>query len=421
MTAETPAATPGAQPSRRSLDPFSAPVNGTIIDFGQRHRAGIRSAHLPLGREKLADAAVQHRAARVNVDVVSSPQEDVPDGSRESAEFLVRAARTEDEPAIEEMFLECFGTPRSRVEWRWRWFGLQGGHGEAFVLETDGRPVGHWGGSVADMWLEGRRRRLLLGGEIMVLPDYQRRGGMGLLVQKARSVADDHADVWVGFATDRAARLASANAGTEMIGQLPTWLVWPNRIPHLPSLLGVLAARLLTAWRAIVFALLPCAAVDAFDASPQEVDALAASAAEYAACMRIRDHAYLRWRWLERAEGRVTVLAARTKSGRLAGYAVVGVETDPRIGRVLDLLAIDKASLRGLLRHSLATLTADGCEVITFDYHDPRRWSRSVLRLAGLVCRPGKTITALCMSPEAGSAPAQLASWYLTRGDTDVS
>jgi hypothetical protein len=353
---------------------------------------------------------------------MSRPVVGTPERSGQSDQLLVRAASVEDEPAIEQMFLECFGTPRSRVEWRWRWFGAEGARGEALVLECDGRPVGHWAGSVADMWLERNRRRLMLGGEIMVVPQYQRRGGMGMLMNAAHVIADDHADVWIAFATDQASRLTTAYSGSRVIGRLPTWIAWPKRVPRLPPPIGVLAARLLAGWRTIVFAALPCAAVEVFDpVSLAEVDALAVAAAGYAACMRIRDSAYLRWRWLERPEGDVTVLAARTKSGRLSGYAVIGVETDARIGRILDLLASDKASLRGLLRRSLADLTAAGCEIVTFDYLDPRPWPRSLLRLAGLVCRPGKAMTALCTSPGAGSAPEQLESWYFTRGDTDVS
>jgi hypothetical protein len=362
-------------------------------------------------------------SAQANVNLMSGPDVGVRADATQTNEFVVRAARPEDEPTIERMFSECFGAPRSRVQWRWRWFGAKGGHGEALVLENDGLPVGHWAGSTTDMWLERRRKRVMLGGEVMVLPQYRRRGGMGMLIGAARVIADAHADVWIGFATDESTRVTGANGGGRIIGRVPTWIVWPKRVPRLPAPVGVFAARLLAAWRTIVFGVLPCAAVDVFGAvSSAEVDELAAQAAAYSACMRIRDSAYLRWRWLERPEGHVTVFSSRTKAGRLSGYAVIGVEHDGRrIGRVLDLLASDKASLRGLLRRSLSDLTAEGCEVITFDYLDPRPWPRSVLRLAGFACRPGKTMTVLCTSSDAGLAPGLLESWYLTRGDTDVS
>jgi GNAT superfamily N-acetyltransferase len=342
----------------------------------------------------------------------------------QTQEFIVRAARPEDEPAIEQMFSECFGTPRSRAQWRWRWFGAAGGHGEALVLETDGRPVGHWASATTDMWVEKRRKRVMLGGESMVLPPHRGRGGMGMLIEAGRRIADAHADVWIGFSTDEAARVTVDNGGGRVIGRVPTWIIWPKRVPRLPAPIGVLAARLLAGWRAIAFGVLPCAAVEPVAAvSSAEVDDLAASAAAYAVCMRIRDSAYVRWRWLERPEGHVTMLGARTGSGRLSGYAVLGVENDgrQRIGRVLDLLASDKASLRGLLRRSLADLTAEGCEVVTCDYLDPRPWTRSVLRLAGFTRRPGKIMTAICTSADVGPAPELLESWYLTRGDTDVS
>lgn len=95
--------------------------------------------YLTLGRSKLADTAAHAYLARVNVKPsMSEPDVEVRAHATPTNEFVVRAARPEDEPVIEQMFSECFGTPRSRVEWRWRWFGAPGGHGEALVLENDG-------------------------------------------------------------------------------------------------------------------------------------------------------------------------------------------------------------------------------------------------------------------------------------------
>ena len=290
-------------------------------------------------------------------------------------EFSLRPADARDEQALEEMFQRCFGTPRSAAQWRWRWFGAAGGHGEAHVLVAGDTPVGHWAGLVSDMWLNGERRRMLLGGEIMVLPDFRRRGGMGMLIRRGRRLADERADVWVGFATDEAARLTEANGGGKLAGRLPAWIVWPRRVPHLPPPADRLVARLLAGGRALTFRLLPCAAVAPLeDVADSELDALATVASSYAPCMRIRDSRYVHWRWLDRPEGTVVGYATRGRSGQLTGYIVVGVEGDEsaRIGRVLDVLAADPASLRGLLRRALSTLTAEGCEVITFDYLDPR-------------------------------------------------
>jgi hypothetical protein len=247
---------------------------------------------------------------------------------------------------------------------------------------------------------------------------------MQKLMATARTVADSSADVWIGFATEEAARGSEAAGGPRVIGRLPTWVVWPRRIPHLPRAIGILGARALKAWRAVVFAVLPCALVEGLGPLAWgDIDRLAESAAAFAPCMRIRDSRYLRWRWIDRPEGTVDILAARTRSGVFSGYAVVGIETDGprRIGRVLDLLARDRASLRGLLRRSLADLTAGDCEVITCDYLDPRPWTRSVLRTAGFIPRRGKIMSVVSTSPGAGTLPERLDSWYVTRGDTDVN
>jgi hypothetical protein len=285
-------------------------------------------------------------------------------------------------------------------------------------------PVGHWAGRINDMWLNGVRRRVMLGGEIMVLPAYRRRGGMGLLVRRARAIAEEHADAWIGFATDEAARLTEKNGGAKRIGRLPAWIVWTRQVPNLPAPAAALAARLLAAWRGLAFRLWPCSVVVPLEnVSDAELDLLAAASASWAPCLRIRDSRYVRWRWLDRPEGEVVGFAARGRSGRLSGYVVVGIEGDERrrIGRVLDVLAADPRAFRGLLRRALAHLTEEGCEVITLDYLDPRPWARNVLRLAAFVRRPGKAVTARATSSHGAGVQEKLESWYLTRGDTDVS
>lgn len=68
--------------------------------------------YLTLGRSKLADTAAHAYLARVRVKPsMSEPDVEVRAHATPTNEFVVRAARPEDEPVIEQMFSECFGIP----------------------------------------------------------------------------------------------------------------------------------------------------------------------------------------------------------------------------------------------------------------------------------------------------------------------
>jgi hypothetical protein len=154
-----------------------------------------------------------------------------------------------------------------------------------------------------------------------------------------------------------------------------------------------------------------------------ELDRLAAVSAGFAPCVRARDAAYVRWRWLEQPGASWTLTCVRGPGGALRGFASFGVEelATGRRGRVVDLLAVDGEATCSLLRDASSRLAAEGCGYVLFECADPRPWSRRAFLRAGFLPAPSETnVTTKSLTDAAGSLPERLESWYLTSGDTDA-
>jgi hypothetical protein len=235
----------------------------------------------------------------------------------------------------------------------------------------------------------------------------------------------------IGFPVETMLRISRRQPGFRPHPRLPQWIRWlrpaglrasrptPGGRLLAPVVPAALAARALLGGRGVRVA--PLGELGA------EVDELAAESAGYARCIRVRDAAYLRWRWLEQPGSAWSMLAAHGRDGSLRGIAVVG--QDPGfehgggpVGRVVDLLAADRGATTALLRAATGALRAAGCAIATFDYLDPRPWSASACRRAGFLERGvGPSMitgrTGVSDDHPAGSRE----SWYLTRGDSDLA
>jgi hypothetical protein len=156
-----------------------------------------------------------------------------------------------------------------------------------------------------------------------------------------------------------------------------------------------------------------------------ETDVLAERSAAFARCIRRRDAAYLRWRWLEQPGPSWSALGARV-DGRLSGWVVFGID-DRRSGRfitgyVVDLLAEDARSMRLLLVGAARELVRAGCELIEFDFVDPRPWAASACRRAGFLLRgKGDNVVCKALTPGLGPVVEDLDNWYLTKSDSDLA
>ena len=316
--------------------------------------------------------------------------------------FSIREYRPGDEDQIREMIGRVFGDVRSPSYWRWQYRDAPEGPALIHVLERGGRLVGHWAHIPVSVFVGGHRLRLGRGRATMVLPEFEGQGGMRLLVETF--LAHEHGfSVRIGFPTDKSAVLLQRYGAGRHLGCMPRWYLAGrgySRVASLPR---------------------PSLLVEPLRDLGAEIDALAEMSASFAPCIRVRDAAHLRWRWQQEPGSRYAIHGARRPGGELRGLVVFRNVRSAGGGSAFidDLLAVDAEATRALLLSATDALAELGYSRIVLDYLDPRPWVRRALLRSGFLPR-GRKINVLAgsLSAEAGDAPEQLVSWYLTRGDT---
>jgi hypothetical protein len=340
----------------------------------------------------------------------------------------VRAYEQGDESAIQELFETTFGRRRTIEEWRWRFRGAPNGPALIHVLVDDGQVVGHLAHVEFDTFVNGRRMKLGHGGDTMVAESHRGRGGMRALVQGF--LASDHGfDMRLNFPTDQAAGLMQRYGGGIQLGRIPQWVIPTNveaALRNVPRGIGSLARFGLKGFLGVSALSAPRAIVRPITDFGPEFDSLADASARFSPCIRVRNAAYLSWRWTA-PDGRWRMLEARTDSSDLLGFIVFdrddrSASSTLRLGRIVDLLATDLDATRALLMAAVAQLRRQGCDAVLLDYQDPRPWARRACLRAGFLRRgSGPNVTGRALSERAPPIVEKLDNWYLTRGDTDLA
>ena len=349
-----------------------------------------------------------------------------------SSSLTLREYRDGDEHAIQQLYRTTFNRERPMDEWRWRFRQAPDGTALILVVDDAGEIVGHNAHVGFRTFVDRSLVRAGHGGDTMVRADRQ---GQGVLRQIAEGfLAHPHGyDLRVGFPTDEAARLWSRYGGAVHLGHLQRWIRCAGA-----SSMGRCAGAAVPHWfRPIVRAThgpagllgrLPTRGVtiEPLDPGSSEVDELAERSAAFARCIRKRDSRYLAWRWFGQPGTDWSGLGARRRDGALAGWVVFGRD-DRRpkkfvTGYVVDLLVEDAASMRLLLANAASKLGAAGCELIEFEFSDPREWAQRACRRAGFLRRgEGNNFICKALTPEVGHLVEDLDNWFLTKGDSDLA
>ncbi|MGZ6660864.1 MAG: GNAT family N-acetyltransferase [Solirubrobacteraceae bacterium] len=333
----------------------------------------------------------------------------------------VRRYRPGDEHAIQVVFETVFGRKRSLEEWRWRFQEPPSGTAMLHVLENEDGIVGHMSHIAFPTWVDGQRLVVGQGGDTMTLPACRGKGGMRQLLDAALS--EHNYDLRMNFPSAMARPLFVRYGAGTVVGTLPSWIRRHSLTRPVPALAAPLARTALAAGNFAADRPRPRVTVEALEELGAEVDELAEASASFARCIRIRESAYLRWRWLAQPDARWEIRAARAEDGRLIGFSVLGLEAagaQGRTGWINDLLAPDRQTLRALLVDGVASLVAQGAGSVRCHYLDPRPWARRVfLRSGFLPMGEEHPFVVRSLSPGVGDAPERQGSWYLTRSDTE--
>lgn len=346
-----------------------------------------------------------------------------------SPDSTLRRYRPGDEVKICALFEHTFSAKRSLDWWRWQWQRLPSGESEIFVAEKDGEIVGHVGAFTVDAFFDGNRVRVAIGGDVMVAPTLQSSTVGFSMGEAMRDQFDEHG--WVSIGMGRKYPAAALRLfGVIQVGPVPRFVrpltakgieVGLGRRLSLPlRLLGGAGARTLAAITRSIRPRLDIVKLD----DPVELDRLAEESATFARWIRVRDSAYVRWRWLEQPERSWQLLVARLPSNRLLGYVVFGVDEqldeETPVGRIVDVLAGDSRTTRALLTESCELLRRKGCGLVLFDCADPRPWARRACLLSGFIPYGEGPYFAWRPLPGSGIDGSKgFDDWYLTSGDCD--
>ncbi len=339
------------------------------------------------------------------------------------APFHVRAYEPGDEEQLRTGLREAMSADRSDEAWRWWFLKNPCGHATIFVLETEGTIVGHQSHVPGEIWVDGRRLRVGIGGDSWVKRGYRGRGGMRRLA--AAFLASEHGlDVRISYPRERTAQVFERLGLGRVVGGASKWARAHNRSFFAPQSQTAALPLALTARGASALASAGPSRVhvEPLGEIGSEIDELAHESAQYAPCIRIRDAAYLRWRWAGQPGREWEIRAARRRDGTLGGWIVFGRKPGSSRGLIGDLLAADARSARALLLEASRSLRREGCDGVQFVLHDPRPWVSRALVRSGFF-PTGKRMLVMVGTPgeHAGEAPENLANWYLTLGDTDLA
>lgn len=327
-------------------------------------------------------------------------------------------------PGDEEWLIAAFSAifrERSLAEWNWLFRQGPGGPADIRMLTSEGRPVGSISHIRVPVWVEGRRLHLAIGCDLMIHPDFRGRGGAEQLA--TAFFASQHGfDMNFGGVNAGSGHVTGRYMGTSVMERVPQWIRFRTRGAERNAAFRRAASAVERLYGAVLSWPRPALDVVDLDVLGSGVDELAVDSAGFAACVRVRDAAYLRWHWLEDPRTAWRIRAVRGNGGVLRGIAVIGAlgEGDDRQGIVGDVLARDPKALRALMADAWARLTEDGCHKVTCVYHDPRPWARRAMLRSGFRRSLGPRVACGPLSPQAGEVVGRFESWYLTGGDTDI-
>jgi GNAT superfamily N-acetyltransferase len=325
---------------------------------------------------------------------------------------LLRDYRSEDAPALRDLWSRVFPSPRGGQTVDWLFRPGPAGPGLRVVAELAGRIVAHAGVSSARYHIDGEE--VLGGTSIGAMTDPALRG-RGLFVELGRylyrRMEEDGFAFVAGFSNANSHRLMTGPLGRRALRPFP----WCLR-PLLP-------------WRVGVSADDPTIRVVDCEPGDPRLDAVWSAAASSHRVAAVRDAAFARWRFASRPDAGYRMLLAE-RDRRPVGYAAHrSLELRGlRNSFVVDLLLDPDEPRSGpaLLRALSAIARSEGCRAQSALL--PRSGAeRKVLRRAGFLRVPEALHPQVIRFSVRGfgayanhAALVDPSAWLLSWADTDV-
>jgi len=314
----------------------------------------------------------------------------------------------------------------------WGWEFLEGpdGQGLIYVVEDGSKIVGHFADLPRRFCIQGGVALGTLSLDLMVHPDYWRRGIFEALGRYGTErVKKENGLFLIAFPIRPETIHGLKKIGWKEVVKLPV-LVYPtrfsgiiNRYLHFP-LLSVLAGgvvRLLYLFfykskRRIRTEEIETEGMGSLD---NQFDHFWRKALSRYSIIGVRDRNYLTWRYLQHPTRTYTIYRAK-QNGEMRGYIVLRKVELLHFNSavIVDLLALDEVALTALVKKGIQYSRQEGTDLLAFMVPQDHPYNK-VLRKSGFLPSP-KTFqfmvyfhskTEIFNSPE---------KWYVTWGDTDV-
>ena len=289
---------------------------------------------------------------------------------------------------------------REKVRWEWEFEANPWRRTDvpcSFLLEEDGRLVGHYGMLPLPVSLDGRRATALCGMDFCIEPE-QQGAGLGLLLTR-RFLDPALCDVaLVTSPTPAATALMRYFGGQVWQGsQEPSLWVYSRAAGSPPPK--------------------PMLALEEPHSFDERFDQLFARVSRHYRLLTVRDSTYLNWRYRDYPFGTLVPCAVVEGGHGVRGLSVLQVDEALRRAYLPELLADpdDAECLDALLHQALGELYRRELDELYVLHREPA--VQEALARAGFQVVESHPITFLCRLPESGPP---LADWYLPSGDGDL-
>jgi GNAT superfamily N-acetyltransferase len=315
--------------------------------------------------------------------------------------------------------------------WKWEFIGNPHGKALIYIVEEGEKIIGHFADLPRRFSVKGREILGTLSLDLMVHPEYQRRG----IFEKMGRYAIQRVNALNGlFLMAYPIREETIHGlmkiGWEKVVELPV-LVYPIRFQgifdryfHFQSL-SLLLGGVAGFFHFLFFQRLVRAKknegieIDQVDRLDDQFDQFWKKAAALYSIMGIRDQKYMTWRYFQHPTRTYTLYRA-IRNGEMRGYIVLRkVELlNFNSAVIVDLLGLDEEAVSALVKRGIQHNREEGADLLGFMVPQGHFYYK-ILRRMGFLPSP-KTFFFMICSHEEGRGLFDPKAWYVNWGDTDV-
>jgi GNAT superfamily N-acetyltransferase len=314
--------------------------------------------------------------------------------------------------------------------WRWEFIENPDGRALIYIVEDQSKIIGHFADIPRRFFVGGEAVLGTLSLDLMVHPDYRRRGIFEAMGNYAiQRVKNENCFFMSSYPIRRETIKGFKKIGWQRELSLPV-LVYPlkfggvlNRYLHFPPL-SLFAGGVIRFFYFLLYGLkkrkkTEGVEVEEVSALDDSFDGFWQKASSFFPIIGLRNRNYLTWRYLQHPTRSYSFYRAK-KDGEMTGYIVLRKVDLLNFNSavIVDLLALDEGALLTLVEKGIERCRQEGADLLGFMVPRNHPYDKH-LRKAGFLPSP-KTFQ-LMIYPHAGKeillSPEK---WYVNWGDTDV-